>query len=90
MYGLGVDPPITAADAQALIAAALVNQQLALASQLANERNEERSHMMDWQAMNRQAAVDESDVQWVKGVDNQVVLLVGAAVLVVVLISKKG
>jgi 16S rRNA C1402 (ribose-2'-O) methylase RsmI len=76
MYGLGVDPPITAADAQALIAAALANQQLALASQLANERNEERSHMAEWQALHRSQVVIEKPAQWIKGIENQIVLLI--------------
>jgi hypothetical protein len=90
MYGLGVDPPITAADAQALIAAALANQQLALASQLANEKNEERSHMMEWQAMNRSHEVTVEDSQWISGVDNKTVLLVAAGVVAVWMIAKKG
>jgi len=76
MYGLGVDPPITAADAQALIAAALANQQLALAGQLANERNEERSHMAEWRALNRPQVVLEKPAQWIDGVENQIVLLI--------------
>jgi len=76
MYGLGVDPPITAADAQVLIAAALANQQLALAGQLANERNEERSHMAEWRALNRPQVVLEKPAQWIDGVENQIVLLI--------------
>ena len=94
LAGLGVDPPITAADAQALIAAALANQQLALAGQLANERNEERSHMAEWRALNQSQAHDmivrESDTQWIKGVDNKTVLLVAAGVVAVWMIAKKG
>ena len=76
LAGLGVDPPITAADAQALIAAALANQQLALAGQLANERNEERSHMAEWRALNRSQVVLEKPAQWISGVENQIVLLI--------------
>ena len=76
LAGLGVDPPITAADAQALSAAALANQQLALAGQLANERNEERSHMAEWRALNRSQVVLEKPAQWISGVENQIVLLI--------------
>ena len=87
--GLGVDPPITAADAQALIAAALANQQLALASQLANEKNEERSHMMEWQAMRAGTVADEIESQWVEGVSNKTVLVLAAAVAVAWMMGRK-
>jgi len=95
MEGLGEDPPppVTPADVQAAIAAALANQQLALASQLEAQRRDERAQVMEWQAMRRRAEDadqgTEAEGQWVDGVSNTVIVLVGAGVLGAYLMSRK-
>ena len=93
--GLGEDPPPLTPEQQAAVQTAintaLANQQLALASQLETQRREERAQVMEWQAMRNRSREAELEVQWVDGVPNATVLLIGAGVAVAAMASfKKG
>lgn len=90
--GLGEDPPpvpppVTPADVQTAINAALANQQLMLASQLEAQRRDERAQVMEWQAMRARSQDAQADNQWLPGVTNQTALLVVAGVAVVGMIA---
>lgn len=92
--GLGEDPPPLTPEQQAAVQTAintaLANQQLALASQLEQQRKDERAQVMEWQAMRNRSREAELEVQWVDGVPNATALLVAAGVAVALITAKKG